>query len=177
MRRDVRLLVIGALSAVLLSACGTNGSTTAQQRSVSDQPTSERSPIPLADAVARLQATVRGIAAAGLPDGQWTEQPADSEGGPATDVCDDERGRPTDYRIVPYSMIGRFDSGPDPAATRALLDRVQVYLWSQGYSPKRATPVGSAGRVAGSKDGFFVALTIPANATQPVVEGTTPCVH
>lgn len=175
----LRSLIVGcAVGAVLFATCGADGTRAGQQPLVSEpSTTSDRSPVPVAEAVARLQTIVRGMASAALPVGPWTEELADSNGGPATDVCDDAEGNATEYRVGPFAMVGPFDSGADPAENKALLDRVETYLTAQGYSAARATPVGSAGRVSGSRDGFFVALTIPANAMQIVAEGTTPCVR
>jgi hypothetical protein len=73
-------------------------------------------------------------------------------------------------------MTAAFDTS-DAVRNAELLSRVEEYLSAKGFDAGRAKPIGSAGRVAGSMDGFFVDIHLPEHATQIVVEGSTPCVR
>lgn len=131
------------------------------------------------EAVTHLQSLVRGLAAAALPGGQWAEHLPDSgdDLGGAIDVCQDDRGNDTDFKIVPYTMTATYDTAASDAENAALLQRARDFLEGQGLQTTLSTPIGSAGRVAGRGDGFVVSIELPTRSQRIVAAGNTPCVR
>jgi hypothetical protein len=173
--RGLRLSVAVAL--LMVWGCGEDASTNSSGPRPSMAGGLQFSDTPRPVAEARLRDVVDRLARTAIPTGIWRPIPSGSVDGYEPHNCADSTERATEFWSVPYQMIMRLSAEYDSAKVAAMLSRAERFLHEEGFSATRGHPAASLGRVAGSRDGFFVSVDVAEPTRNAIVEGTTPCVR